>query len=266
MPQYRTRKNLFEQLVDPQLETGTPPADRLECPICLEAWQQMGVSLQAVVRTRGCKHFFHRGCLMNWICSDDQQRAIKINTTCPYCRTDIFEYIEPTLVDSTIALNELEQIQDAYEHRYERHTRIIGFFVIRAMFESGNENNYMGTPEGIDAMIDYVLAKWRFRDRAWHVWQSIPLVDIDMSEDAVRFMLLLHLGWSMPNWRQVDPRVGQEYFEIARHRHVSTFNQESREYALSLLIDFHTSNSRSWTFDELAMFEEATRYLNSPSV
>lgn len=262
MPLYRTRENLFEQLVDSELEAGTPSENNTDCSICLEAWQQHGTATQDVVRVKNCKHDFHRECLMNWICSDDQDLARQVNTTCPYCRTDIFKYVEPSQADRIAALDAREQAQDAHEHRFERHTRLLGFHVISAMYYP-TVNGRMGTPRGIDAMIDYVVDRWRVQEQARdHPWANVPLEPIDMSETAVRYVVLLHLGWSMPPWRDVDPRIGEEYFQIARDRHVEDFTREGRDHGFSLVTAFHSSGPQTWTDDELAMFREAPRYLN----
>ena len=88
------------------------------------------------------------------------------------------------------ALDALELTQDAYEHRFERHTRIVGYYVLTAMYEIGNDSD-IGTPEGIDAMIDCAMRTWRRCGWQGHGWMNVPLVEIDISEDTIRYMILL---------------------------------------------------------------------------
>eukprot|EP00928_Gymnodinium_smaydae_P078853 TRINITY_DN62916_c0_g1_i1.p1 TRINITY_DN62916_c0_g1~~TRINITY_DN62916_c0_g1_i1.p1 ORF type:complete len:321 (-),score=44.00 TRINITY_DN62916_c0_g1_i1:152-1114(-) len=48
------------------------------CPVCLETFAPSDGD--NIVRTRGCRHAFHRRCLQGWL---------NMNRTCPICRTDL---------------------------------------------------------------------------------------------------------------------------------------------------------------------------------
>lgn len=260
-----SRQNLIEQVVNTALEIISQPQEDSECSICYEKWQLEGAPMPDVVRTNLCKHYFHRECLLTWFCSDDQEMAIDVNNSCPLCRREVFEFVPLTIPDIMDELDAQERTQDAFERRFERHMRILGSYVVEAMYEP-DVNGQLGTPEGIDAMIRYVMGRWSDPQRHLrHGWMSVPLVPIAVDHVSIRYVILLHLGWSMPNLREpIDPRLGESLFFIARDRHRESFNQAGREYAMSLLASFQMPDRR-WTEDELALFREAPRYLSGNS-
>lgn len=51
--------------------------DTPSCSICLEAFV---AGSKRIVRTKGCRHVFHRKCLQGWL---------NVNRTCPLCREDL---------------------------------------------------------------------------------------------------------------------------------------------------------------------------------
>ena len=59
------------------------------CPICLS---DMVVGEE--VRVLTCKHIFHRLCLDEWL---------RVNASCPTCRTSIFESKDPVLEDDGVS-------------------------------------------------------------------------------------------------------------------------------------------------------------------
>lgn len=71
---YAAPKGTLERCME-CVSPATIDSDNKTCSICLEELDER----TAVLRTKGCKHYFHKSCIQGWL---------NVNSNCPLCRFD----------------------------------------------------------------------------------------------------------------------------------------------------------------------------------
>ncbi|KAF2681225.1 hypothetical protein K458DRAFT_392018 [Lentithecium fluviatile CBS 122367] len=83
--------------------------DGEKCAICQDVFTEAPID---VVETLQCRHPFHRGCIMEWFRSSNNQRD-----TCPQCRTVLYK-VQPLTPGQATELNALEGSRYSSMHSY----------------------------------------------------------------------------------------------------------------------------------------------------